>query len=115
MCKEQDWASTDWTSDIEHYGMWSFGLITLCCADLLSHVRLFATPWTVALHAPLSVGILQARILEQIAMPSSRGSSRPRNQTGISFIGGRFFTSQATREALDYLTSFLQCPKARSL
>ena len=40
MCKEQDWASTDWTSDIEHYGMWSFGLITLCCADLLSRVRL---------------------------------------------------------------------------
>ena len=30
----------------------------------LSHVRLFATPWTVACQDPLSVGILQARILE---------------------------------------------------
>ena len=30
-------------------------------------------------------GILQARILECVAMPSSRGSSRPRDQTGISY------------------------------
>ena len=45
---------------------------------LLSHfsrVQLFMTPWTVALRAPLSMGILQARILEWVAMPSSRGSS----------------------------------------
>ena len=33
----------------------------------------FVIPWTVALQAPLSVGILQARILEWVAMPSSRG------------------------------------------
>ena len=33
--------------------------------------------WTVAYQAPLSMGILQARILEWIAMPSSRGSSHP--------------------------------------
>ena len=31
-------------------------------------------------------GILQARILEWVAMPSSRGSSRPRDQTHISYI-----------------------------
>ena len=36
---------------------------------------LFATPWTVAHQAPLSMEILQARIVEWIAMPSSRGSS----------------------------------------
>ena len=41
----------------------------------LSHVQLFATLWTVALQVPLSMGILQARILEWVAMPSSRGSS----------------------------------------
>ena len=45
---------------------------------------LFATPWTVALQAPLSMGILQARILEWVPMPSSRGSSRPRDRTGVS-------------------------------
>ena len=45
----------------------------------LSRVRLFVTPWTVARQTPLSMGILQARILEWVAMPSSRGSSRPKD------------------------------------
>ena len=44
-------------------------------------------------------GILQARILEWVAFPFSRGSSQPRNQTGISCIAGRFFTNWAIREA----------------
>ena len=39
---------------------------------MLSHVQLFVTPWTIALQASLSMGILQARILERVAMPSSR-------------------------------------------
>ena len=39
-------------------------------------------------------GILQARILEQVAMPSSRGSSPPRDQTCISCIAGGFFTTE---------------------
>ena len=38
-------------------------------------------------------GILQARILEWVAMPSSRGSSQPRDQTHISCIAGTFFPS----------------------
>ena len=37
-------------------------------------------------------GILQARILEWIAIPISRGSSRPRDQTWVSCIAGEFFT-----------------------
>ena len=121
----------------------------------LSHVRLFATPWTVAHQAPLSMGfsrqeywsglpfpspgdlpnpgikprcpslqadaltseppgkpttlcgpmdhtvhgILQARILEWVAFPFSRESSQLRDQTLVSCIVGRFFTSWATREA----------------
>ena len=44
------------------------------------------TPWTLAHQAPLSVGVLQARILESVAIPFSRGSSRPRDQTHISCI-----------------------------
>ena len=51
---------------------------------MLSCARLFATPWTAVRQAPLSMGILQARILEWVAMPSSRGSSQPRDQTGVS-------------------------------
>ena len=51
------------------------------------------TPWTVAHHAPLSIEILQARILEWVAMPSSKGPSQPRDRTQVSHIAGRFFTS----------------------
>ena len=51
----------------------------------------FVTPWTVAHQAPLPMGILQARILEWVAMPSSRGSSQPRDQTQASCMAGGFF------------------------
>ena len=44
-------------------------------------------------------GILHIRILEWVAMPFSRGSSRPRDRTWVSCIAGRFLTSWATREA----------------
>ena len=63
-------------------------------------VRLFATPWTVARQAPLSMGILQASILEWVAMSSSRESSQPRIRTQFSCIA--FFTIWATREAQKY-------------
>ena len=38
-------------------------------------------------------GILQARILEWVAIPFSRGSSQPRDQTQVSGTVDRFFTS----------------------
>ena len=38
-------------------------------------------------------GILQARILEWVAFPFSRGSAQPRDQTQASSIASRFFTS----------------------
>ena len=47
-------------------------------------------------------GILQARILELVAIPISGVSSQPRDQTQVSRIAGRFFTSWATREAQEY-------------
>ena len=43
-------------------------------------------------------GILQARILEWVAIAFSRGSSWPRNQTGVSCIASGFFTSWAIKE-----------------
>ena len=45
-------------------------------------------------------GIFQARILEWVAIPFSRGSSWPRGRTQVSWIAGRFFTIWATRETL---------------
>ena len=50
--------------------------------------------WQATVH-----GILQARILEWVAISFSRGSSQPRNRTQVSCIVGRFFTNWAKREA----------------
>ena len=44
-------------------------------------------------------GLLQARVLEWIASPLSRGSSQPTNRIQVSRIAGGFFTVWATREA----------------
>ena len=52
----------------------------------LSHVRFFATPWTGACQALSVHGILQARILEWVAISFSRGSSQPKDQTQVSQI-----------------------------
>ena len=60
--------------------------------------QLFETPWTVAHQAPLSIGILQARILEWVAVPFSRGSSQPGDWTQFAHIAGGFFTVWTTRE-----------------
>ena len=94
----------------------------------LSHVRLLATPWTTVYQAPPSMGfsrqdvscsvmsnscdlmdcsppgssvhgILQLRILEWAAISFSWGPSRPRDQTRVSCIAGRFFTTTPTWEA----------------
>ena len=77
---------------------WSTSSLKWKCQSL-NHVRLFVTPWTVARQAPLFMGILQARILEWVAMPSSRGSSQPRDQTWflhcrkiLYFLRSKFFT-----------------------
>ena len=70
------------------------------------------------LHSPikcslpgLSVhGILQARILEWVVMPSFRGSSRPRDRTHIPYVSctaGRFSTTSTT--------SFPQLPNCREV
>ena len=68
----------------------------------LSHVQLFVTPGTIAKQAPLSLGILQARILAWTAMPSSRGSSQPSDRTQVSTLWAD--SVSATREAQSVLT-----------
>ena len=76
----------------------------------LSHVQLFVTPSTIAHHAALSMGILQARIMEWVAMHSSRGSSQPRNLTQVSRIAGRYFTFWATsvsQKAIEVKITFI--------
>ena len=50
------------------------GCVCVCVWIHLSHIWLLATLWTVACQAPLSMGILQAKIPEWVAMPSFPGT-----------------------------------------
>ena len=62
-------------------------------AQALSHVRLFRDPMDCSSPGSSVHGILQAGILEWVAIPFSRGSSQPRDQIQVSCNAGRFFTS----------------------
>ena len=62
--------------------------LTLCDA-------MDCSPPTSSIH-----GIFQARVLEWVAFSFSRGSSRPREQTQVSWTAGWRFTLWATREAM---------------
>ena len=72
------------------------------CESVLVAQLLFATLWTVASQAPLSMGFSRHSpewLLQWVAIPFSRGSSWPWDQTWVFCITGRFFTIWATREA----------------
>ena len=57
-------------------------VLRMCILSHFSRVQLFATLWTIAHQAPLSMGFSRQNILE----PSSRGFSWLRDQTGISYV-----------------------------
>ena len=63
--------------------------------ELFSCGRLFWDPMNCSLPGSSVHGILQARLLEWVVIPFSRGSSQPRNQTVVSCIAGKFFTNWA--------------------
>ena len=67
-------------------------LVTQSCLTLCD-------PMDCSLPGSSVYGILQARVLEWVAISFSSGSSQSRNWTQISCIAGRFFTIWATREA----------------
>jgi len=60
---------------------------------LVSHVQTLCDPMDCSLPGSSVYEILQARILEWITISFSRGSSLPRDQTWVSSIAGRFFTT----------------------
>ena len=67
------------------------GLVTKLCPTLLQAHGLYSPPGS-SVH-----GILQARVLEWVAVFFSKGSSWPRDQTQVLCITGRFFIDWATR------------------
>ena len=81
-----------------HVGSSSLWIPWVCVLDAQSCLIL-CDPMDCSLPASSVHGILQARILEWIAIPFFRGSSWSRDQTQISCIAGKFFTIWATREA----------------
>ena len=85
----------------------------VCVLSCFSRVWLCATLWTVA-HQAISVhGILQARILEWVAMSSSRGSSWPRDQTRVSnfsCLGRQVLYHQCHQQASPQRSLPMQCP-----
>jgi len=72
---------------------------SLCCMCVLVAQLCATNPIDYSLPGFSLHGILQAKILEWVAMPFPRGSSWPRDRTWVSCIAGRFFTVRATREA----------------
>ena len=81
-------------------------------SECLKHIVVLVTQSCPALWDPMECslpgssvhGLLQARILKWVAIPFSRVSSQPRDQTQVSCIADRFFTSWATSEAQDNIT-----------
>ena len=62
--------------------------IAAAAAKLLQSCPTLCNPMGCSVH-----GIRQVRILEWVAIPFSRGSSQPRDQTQVSCIAGGFLTS----------------------
>ena len=65
------------------------------CVDLNKLWKLFSRVWLCKSMDCEVHGILQARILEWVAFPFSRGSSQPRDRTQVSRTAGKFYTSWA--------------------
>ena len=85
-----------------------FHNVYVCRIKSAYYVLNISSEWVKVAHLCLTLcdpmdytvhGILQATILEWVAIPFSRGSSQTRDQTQVSHIADEFFTSWATREA----------------
>ena len=74
------------------------------CAVLshFSRVWLFATPWTVACQAPLSMEFARQEYWSGLPFPSPGGSSQPRDQTWVSHTACGFFTTPWTIRSMEF-------------
>ena len=78
---------------------------SVCCSVVSNSL------WPHGMPGSSVLGILQARILEWVAIPVSRGSSRSRDRTPIFCIAARFFTIWATRQAHIYTMEYYSAIK----
>ena len=73
-------------------------IFVLCCILVAQSCPTLCDPMDYSPPGSSVHGILQERIVEWVTIPFFRESSRPRDQTWVSCISGRFFTIWATRE-----------------
>ena len=71
---------------------WNRSVVCFVCVLVSQSCPTLCDPMDCSLPGSSVRGILQARILEWVAVPFCRGSSLPRDQTQVSCIAGRFFT-----------------------
>ena len=77
-------------------------LLSLNESESLSHVQIFATPWTVACQAPLSMELFRQEYWSGLQCFCLGYLPKPRDWIQVSHIAGEFFTIWATKEALKY-------------
>ena len=91
------------SKDLSHQILWSTECLTPHAeseSEVAQSCPTLCDPVNCDLPGSSIHGILQARILEWVAISFSRGSSRPRDWTRVSRLAGRRFNLWATREAL---------------
>ena len=79
------------------------------CAHMLnrfSHVRLFATPWTVFLQAPLSMRISRQEYWSRLPCPSPGDLANPGIEPQSPALASRFFTTSITQKAYIYIHTY---------
>ena len=77
------------------------------CAQLLSHVQLFATPWTVACQAPLSMGFSRQEYWSGLPLPSPGDLSNPGIEPGSSALQAEALPSEPPRKPIGINLCFL--------
>ena len=86
-----DWTHTYTPTHLE----WKWYRIEICvCSKLPESCLTLCNPMADSPPGFSVHWILPERILECVAMPSSRGSSQPRDWTSVSWTAGRFFTAE---------------------
>ena len=86
-----------------------------CVLSRFSRVQLFATPWTAAHQAPLSIGFSRQEYWSGLPCPPPQGNIPDPETEAASLkspvVAGRFFTTSTTWEALYPLNNLINCVK----
>ena len=76
------------------------------CSQLFSRVQCFATLWTVAHHAPLSMGLSGQEHSSELSCSPPGDLPDPRTELASPELTSRFLTTETAEEALKYFLCF---------